>query len=686
MATATTDGQEAGRRVALVIGNAAYRLGPPLANPATDAVAIAEALKRLEFDPVLQYQDLDKPGHDKALKQFAAVSKKADIAIVYYAGHGMELDGENYLLPVDAELADVSMLVFETTRLSDLMRAVDGAERFRFVILDACRDNPFRRQMQGIEATRSMMSRGLAAPPDFSGNTLVAYAAKHGTQAKDGKKGANSPFAAALLKHIETPNTDIRLLIGRIRDEVRAATDNVQEPAFYGSMGGTEIQLKHFASIPAQQPAAEESSALLKALEEERDWEKAQRADTIRAYEDFGRQWASGRFAEEALRKIDEIKEARDFEAARKDKGIDSLRSFLINWPNGNRADDARKILADRGAELAWDGGVKAMVAASTLNENFSADVLRNFLRDFPASKYAAEVRKRLEAVEKMQADDLDKAHSIIVYERYLRNWPQGARREEAKRLLEGGGDDRLWIEVQKNKTVAILERYIREWPKGRHASEAERLLPKWKFRERRNEWAIAGLGLSILGAFAVGAIALLIFLVPFLWNNANPFVNNIREIIANIIRPHQDDVHAGPAYNQTFEFPKLKSWPDNTGLDTTTLPSRTVTLGAGKINSTGTVGGGTSPFGHPLGETSKTDWSKFLSTTKPAGTQPDNTAVTSSGNAAAPPASGSSKPVANPFAPPDNGAHVPLTFDELIKSWDKSHPAAPSGNDKPAN
>ena len=113
MALTAASEWEAGRRVALVIGNASYRMGSQLANPPTDAVAIAAAFARLGFDPVQQYIDLDKSGHDRALKQFATLTRKADIAVVYYAGHGMELDGENYLLPVDAELHDASTLAFE---------------------------------------------------------------------------------------------------------------------------------------------------------------------------------------------------------------------------------------------------------------------------------------------------------------------------------------------------------------------------------------------------------------------------------------------------------------------------------------------------------------------------------------------------------------------------------------------
>ncbi|MET0409605.1 MAG: caspase family protein [Hyphomicrobium sp.] len=584
--TATSDGQEVGRRVALVIGNADYRLGPSLANPKADAAAIAEALRRLDFDPVEQYLDLDKPGHDKALRQFALQSRKADMAVVYYAGHGMELDGENYLLPVDAELGDVSSLAFETTRLSDLMRAVDGAGRFRFVILDACRDNPFRRQMQGIEATRSMLSRGLAAPPDYSGNTLVAYAARHGTQAKDGKKGANSPFAAAFLKHIETPNIDIRIVIGRIRDDVLTATDNIQEPAIYGSMGGAEIQLKHVAAILTQPPAAEESSALLKALEEERDWEKAQRSDTVGAYEDFCRLWPSGRFNEEALRKIDEIKERADFESAKKNKGIEDLRAFLDRWPEGEYKEEAEKILAERGAELAWQTTTKAMVSKSAFADDFSADVLRDFLLKFPSSKYIADVKRQLDAVEKVHEAALDQTHSRSCYERYLANWPSGARRDHALRLLEGGGDDRLWIEVQKHKTVALLERYMAEWPEGRHAKEAATLLPKWKGTERLKEWSLAGFGLTMLGTMAVAVILLVFAAGSFAYNNYGSFgklLDEARQWLSDLIKPSAEQPPLRP---WSADFPGLTKNRTTTEIDNPFKPTGTY-LNPGPLTKT---------------------------------------------------------------------------------------------------
>ena len=233
-----------GTRVALVIGNSAYKHVPPLDNPVIDAEAMAAALERLGFDPVTRYSNLDKSGHDQAFKEFAARTENTEMAVIYYAGHGMQDDdGENYLVPVSAELTHVGGLALEATRLSDVMRVVEGAQQFRFVILDACRDNPFRRKMQVLEPTRSMLACGLAAPPERNGNsTLIAYAARAGTRAKDGAKGANSPFATALLRHIETPNKDIRLIIGLVRDDVCAATSNQQEPFFYGSLGGKEIQ------------------------------------------------------------------------------------------------------------------------------------------------------------------------------------------------------------------------------------------------------------------------------------------------------------------------------------------------------------------------------------------------------------------------------------------------------------
>jgi hypothetical protein len=146
---------EPGNRVALVIGNAGYRHGPPLANPHNDSKAIAAALARLGFAPVLLHHDLGLIELGRALSDFQMRAEDCDMAVVYFAGHGLEIEGQNYLVPVDAELQHVGRMPFETIQLSHVLPVVGGAKTLQLVILDACRDNPFAGHMRGLDGTRS---------------------------------------------------------------------------------------------------------------------------------------------------------------------------------------------------------------------------------------------------------------------------------------------------------------------------------------------------------------------------------------------------------------------------------------------------------------------------------------------------------------------------------------------------
>jgi tetratricopeptide (TPR) repeat protein len=225
-----------GRRVALVIGNASYKVGP-LENPAKDAAAVAEALEKLGFDKVMLRRDLTLEGFRTALREFARETMGADIGMVYYAGHGSEVGGRNFLIPVDANLARAGDLELEAMALDIVLNQMSGAQTLQLVILDACRNNVFPL----AQAKRSVV-RGLARiEPD--GNVLVVYAAKHGTTADDGAGRAHSPFTEALLRHIGTEGLEIRFLFGGVKDDVMAATGRSQEPHIYSNLGGTKIYL-----------------------------------------------------------------------------------------------------------------------------------------------------------------------------------------------------------------------------------------------------------------------------------------------------------------------------------------------------------------------------------------------------------------------------------------------------------
>src|SRR5947209_4752412 len=246
------------KRVALVIGNAVYQNVPRLPNPVNDGATIASTLKNAGFDVVDSRHDLTAADTRRALRDFADRARDADIAVVYYAGHGIEVDGGNYLIPVDAKLERDTDVYDEALSLDRVLLAIEPAKKLRLVILDACRDNPFSKNMKRTVASRAI-GRGLAQIEPTSPNMLIACSAKAGSTALDGDT-KNSPFTIALAKHLATPGLDVRRAFGFVRDDVLKATSNRQEPFVYGSLGGDDVPLvpapARAASAPAPNPQA----------------------------------------------------------------------------------------------------------------------------------------------------------------------------------------------------------------------------------------------------------------------------------------------------------------------------------------------------------------------------------------------------------------------------------------------
>jgi uncharacterized caspase-like protein len=223
-----------GHRVALVIGNSAYESARPLSNPGRDAKAVAAALRQVGFQAVRLENDLSRERLIDALRAFAKEADSADWAVIYFAGHGIEFDGGNYLVPVDARLETDRDVQVHAVSVDLVLGAVAGAKKLRLVLLDACRDNPFPRKMGRT------IGRGLAGlEPAAAAGTLVVYAAKHGDVALDGT-GENSPFAAAFVNQLQKPGVEIRKLVGLLRDEVMEATGRRQQPFAYGSLPGRD--------------------------------------------------------------------------------------------------------------------------------------------------------------------------------------------------------------------------------------------------------------------------------------------------------------------------------------------------------------------------------------------------------------------------------------------------------------
>lgn len=230
-----TSANAAQKRVALVIGISNYNHASQLPNPIQDATKLASVLSSLGFDVTLR-TNLGINDLRSEVRTFAEKADSAEVAMVYFAGHGIEMSGKNYLIPNDAELRRDRDLEHEALTLSLVSRAIEGASRLRIILLDACRNNPFSAQMKLAGNRTRSVTRGLAAVEPL-GDSLVVYASKHGTVAEDGE-GSNSPFAEALVKILPTPGLEISLLFRKVRDKVIKATNRRQQPFVYGSISG----------------------------------------------------------------------------------------------------------------------------------------------------------------------------------------------------------------------------------------------------------------------------------------------------------------------------------------------------------------------------------------------------------------------------------------------------------------
>jgi hypothetical protein len=230
----------AGERVALVIGMAAYAHVEPLDNTVNDARLIGDTLEGIGFE-VTRVEDAGYRDLRAALDRFAFRAETADLALVYYAGHGVEVAGENFLIPVDADVRSNADVARQSVSLDDLLHAVDRARVMRIVILDSCRNNPFG-GLVGEAGGSLPAARGGLAPPSPERGTLVAFAARDGEVALDGI-GGNSPFAEALAETMAVPGLEISLMFRQVRDKVLKATFNNQEPQTYGSLSGVPFYL-----------------------------------------------------------------------------------------------------------------------------------------------------------------------------------------------------------------------------------------------------------------------------------------------------------------------------------------------------------------------------------------------------------------------------------------------------------
>jgi len=224
------------RRVALVIGNSSYQNTPELKNSTNDATDVAAALRRLGFD-VSEGSDLDKRSMERTIRDFGLKLAGADVALFFYAGHGLQVGGQNFLLPTDARLASEGDVDFEALPLVLVLKQMEREAKTSVVLLDACRDNPLAKNLARSMGTRSsQVGQGLAEVRAGVG-TLIGFSTQPGNVAFDGE-GRNSPYAAALLKHVEAPGLGLSAMFAAVRNDVLQATGGRQVPWEHTSLTG----------------------------------------------------------------------------------------------------------------------------------------------------------------------------------------------------------------------------------------------------------------------------------------------------------------------------------------------------------------------------------------------------------------------------------------------------------------
>jgi hypothetical protein len=287
------------RRVALVIGNARYEHAAALSNTANDAKAIADLLDEVGFDVVDRRSDLGLDEFRQAVQDLASVTFNADVVVVYYSGYGLAIDGVNYLIPADAKFSTAQDSEEQAVSLDWVLVAAGGARKFSLVILDACRENPFRWASEATSAPRGAPS-GLADVKLTIPNMLVASAAKVGSICSDGD-GSISPFASALGKNIGQPGLDIRSALGKVRDEVLQATGFRQEPHVYGSLDAEDALL-----APAKPGAAVAPSATAD-IDEALDYRIAQHVGSLDGWRSFLAAHGNGAHAQSARDEVDKL-------------------------------------------------------------------------------------------------------------------------------------------------------------------------------------------------------------------------------------------------------------------------------------------------------------------------------------------------------------------------------------------
>lgn len=292
-------GAIAQERIALVIGNGKYASANMLPNAPNDARTISRSLRALGF-AVADGQDMDRASMERLIRDFLRSAANARVALLYYAGHGLQVDGRNYLIPVDAKLESAADLNFETVELDNILENLNDTARANIIILDACRNNPFTRALAARSGTRAVtIQPGLAGYSNVGTGTLIAFSTAPGTVALDGD-GANSPFTRALAKHMSTPGVEVRQMLTRVRADVAAVTGGRQIPWDNSSLLGDVYLAGPGKGGQASVVAAPATDEIL--------WGAIKDSNASAVFEEFVRKFPDSSHAREARGRVDELK------------------------------------------------------------------------------------------------------------------------------------------------------------------------------------------------------------------------------------------------------------------------------------------------------------------------------------------------------------------------------------------
>ena len=424
----------ANERVALVVGNAAYEHAPPLANPKNDAEDMAALLRRLGFQ-VTAGLDLTDAALEDRVRAFSRQARAAQVALFFYAGHGLQVDGDNYLVPVDAHLADEADLPFEALQLDLVLKRMGGGTNL--VFLDACRDNPFARGWEGAGRSTAV-GRGLRRVGEASGSGLfIAFATDPDRIAADGE-GRNSPFTAALKRHIETPGLEINGLLTEVRKTVLASTGNIQRPWSNSSLSDA-FYFVPGAAPPASRVGASRLNVDADALQDTVFWESVKDSGEASGFEAYLEQYPDGAFAPLAVNRL----RALVWAPIENSRDPMAFENYLAASPNGRFAGDAR-------------GRLEAWVRQA------DKSALDRYLSKHPKGAVADAAKQRLPAA---SWEAIRSSGDFMAFWRYLEQYPGGAHSVQARRRLRQA--------LRQSRNEAALSAFARRHPNSEFAGEA---------------------------------------------------------------------------------------------------------------------------------------------------------------------------------------------------------------------